>query len=106
VNEADKPYWADGGTARDGCLPDLPGRGVLSPLIYRSDDNDWPRTPGPVFEYGWNHTTLRALKVDPAITYLQVRYCFPDHLEKIEAIRAQFPDGEVLQHLELLRRKR
>jgi hypothetical protein len=46
-------------------------------MIYRSDDNDWPKTPGPVFEYGWNHTTLRALKVDPSITYLQVRYGFP-----------------------------
>ncbi len=43
-------------------------------IIYRSDETKWPREPGPVFEYGWNHTTLRALKVDPAITYLQVAY--------------------------------
>ncbi|MBM7069465.1 FAD-binding oxidoreductase [Actibacterium sp. 188UL27-1] len=72
-------------------------------LIYRSDDESgWDRSPGLVFEYGWNHTTLRALKVDPSITYLQVRYGFPDHLEKIEQIRAAFP-GELLQHLEALR---
>jgi hypothetical protein len=46
-------------------------------MIYRSDDNDWPKTPGPVLRIHWNHTTLRALKVDPSITYLQVRYGFP-----------------------------
>ena len=72
-------------------------------LIYRSDDESgWERTPGPVFEYGWNHTTLRALKVDPSITYLQVRYAFPDYMEKIAKVRAKFP-GECIQHLEALR---
>ena len=71
-------------------------------LIYRSDDNNWSRTPGPVFEYGWNHTTLRALKVDPTITYLQVRYRFPDHLKLIEEMRDTF-SPEVLQHLEVMR---
>jgi len=72
-------------------------------MFYRSDDETgWDRTPGPVFEYGWNHTTLRALKVDPAITYLQVRYAFPDYMDKIEQIRAKFPD-DCLQHLEVLR---
>lgn len=72
-------------------------------LIYRSDNHDWPRYPGPVFEYGWNHTTLRALKVEPSITYLQVRYGYPNHIEKVEAIRKAFPDGEVMQHLEVMR---
>ena len=52
-------------------------------MIYRNDDHDWARNPGPVFEYGWNHTTLRALKVDPSITYLQVRYGYPRHRELI-----------------------
>ncbi len=72
-------------------------------LIWRSDRPDWPRHPGPVFEYGWNHTTLRALKVDPSITYLQVRYAAPDHLATLARIRAAFPGGEVLQHLEVMR---
>jgi len=71
-------------------------------LIYRSDAGDWVRDPGPVFEYGWNHTTLRALKVDPSITYLQVRYGGPDHHDKVAAMRAAFP-GEVFQHLEVIR---
>ena len=71
-------------------------------LIYRSDDNDWSRDPGPVFEYGWNHTTLRALKVDPSITYLQVRYAQPNHMDLIEKMRRDFAP-EVLQHLEVMR---
>ena len=72
-------------------------------LIYRSDDETgWARTPGPVFEYGWNHTTLRALKVDPAITYLQVRYGGPDPLALVERIKAEF-SPELLQHLEAIR---
>jgi FAD/FMN-containing dehydrogenase len=55
-----------------------------------------------VFEYGWNHTTLRALKVDPAITYLQVRYGFPQHRDLVKRMRAAF-SPEVLQHLEVIR---
>ena len=71
-------------------------------LIYRSDNNDWDRDPGLVFEYGWNHTTLRALKVDPDITYLQVRYGYPHHFDLVEQMRAEF-SPEVLQHLEVMR---
>ncbi|MEO1494559.1 MAG: FAD-binding oxidoreductase [Pseudomonadota bacterium] len=71
-------------------------------VIYRSDGNDWERGPGLVFEYGWNHTTLRALKIDPKITYLQVRYGYPDHIELVEKVRATF-GREVLQHLEVIR---
>jgi FAD/FMN-containing dehydrogenase len=85
----------------DGFLTFL-GRRPQARLIYRHDDNDWPRTPGPVFEYGWNHTTLRALKVDPSITYLQVRYGFPDHLALVEKMRDAL-SPEVLQHLEVLK---
>ena len=85
----------------DGFLTFL-GRRPRAKLIYRNDDFDWERTPGPVFEYGWNHTTLRALKVDPKITYLQVRYGYPQHKELIAQMREQF-SPEILQHLEVLR---
>lgn len=85
----------------DGFLTFL-ARRPYARLIYRNDDFDWDRTPGPVFEYGWNHTTLRALKVDPSITYLQVRYGYPQHKELIAEMRAKF-SPEILQHLELLR---
>ena len=87
--------------AMDGFLTFL-ARRPYAHLIYRSDAHDWPREPGPVFEYGWNHTTLRALKVDPTITYLQVRYAGPDYLDKIEAVRMAF-GPEVMQHLEAMR---
>jgi hypothetical protein len=85
----------------DGFLTFL-GRYPGASLIYRSDQTHWPKEPGPVYEYGWNHTTLRALKVDPSITYLQVGYGPGTYQEKIAAIRAKFP-GEVIQHLEAMR---
>lgn len=56
----------------------------------------------PVFELAWNHTTLRALRVDPAITYLQVLYPFPHQLSLVEKIHARFGD-EVMCHLEFVR---
>ena len=56
----------------------------------------------PTYELAWNHTTLRALRVDPAITYLQSLYPFPNHLELIEKIDGLFPD-EVFSHLEFVR---
>ncbi len=71
-------------------------------ILYNSADNDWPKTPGALAEYTWNHTTLRALKVDPSITYLQVRYGYPNHMDLVEQVRAEF-GAEVLQHLEVMR---
>ncbi|MEQ1942882.1 FAD-binding oxidoreductase [Mesorhizobium sp. VNQ89] len=56
----------------------------------------------PAYELAWNHTTLRALRIDPAITYLQSLYPFPSHLDLIEKIDGLFP-GEVLSHLEFVR---
>jgi FAD/FMN-containing dehydrogenase len=87
--------------AMDGFLTFL-ARRPAARLIWRSDETSWPRHPGPVYEYGWNHTTLRALKVDPSITYLQVRYPPEATLEKVEEMRAAF-SPEVLQHLEVMK---
>lgn len=64
--------------------------------------DDEKRGLPPAFELAWNHTTLRALRVDPAITYLQSLYPFPDHLALVEKIDALFP-GEVFSHLEFVR---
>lgn len=71
-------------------------------VIYRSDLTRWERDPGRIFEYGWNHTTLRALKVDPSITYLQVGYGTDDPVALVEQIRARL-SPEVLQHVEVTR---
>lgn len=87
--------------AMDGFLT-FAARHPEAQVIYRSDAHDWPRDPGVAYEYGWNHTTLRALKVEPSITYLQVRYAGPDFLAKIAAVRARFGD-ELMQHLEVMR---
>ena len=54
------------------------------------------------YELSWNHTTLRALRVDPSITYLQVLYPFPGQLALVEKIHRHFGD-EVPGHLEFVR---
>ncbi len=56
----------------------------------------------PLYELSWNHTTLRALRVDPSITYLQVLYPFPDQLATVARIHDRFGD-EVMGHLEVVR---
>ncbi len=70
--------------------------------IYVQGQTEWPRDPGLVFEYGWNHTTLRALKVDPSITYLQIAYGVDDPIELAKAVREKL-SPEVLQHIEVTR---
>ncbi len=73
-------------------------------LLMRSDTlcaTDAKGLP-PIYELGWNHTTLRALRVDPAITYLQVLYPFPDVVDLVDKIHARFGD-EVQAHLEFVR---
>ena len=54
-------------------------------ILYRSDTATEAEKKGlpPVFELTWNHTTLRGLRVDPTITYLQVLYPFPTHVESV-----------------------
>ena len=71
-------------------------------VIYTEGETEWPKAPGHVFEYGWNHTTLRALKVDPSITYLQIAYGTDDPIGLIQKVRAQL-SPEVLQHVEVTR---
>jgi FAD/FMN-containing dehydrogenase len=80
------------------------GRFKGSSLLMRSDHLSAEETKGlpPGFELGWNHTTLRALRVDPSITYLQVLYPFPNQIELIDRIHARFGD-ELPCHLEFVR---
>jgi FAD/FMN-containing dehydrogenase len=56
----------------------------------------------PIYELTWNHTTLRALRVDPSITYLQARYPAEGALALIKHIHDRFAE-EVMGHLELIR---
>jgi FAD/FMN-containing dehydrogenase len=73
-------------------------------ILFRPDqlsESDLKGLP-PVFELSWNHTTLRALRVDPAITYLQVLYPFPNGLDLVERLHARFGD-ELPAHLEFVK---
>ncbi|GLQ09602.1 FAD-linked oxidase [Devosia yakushimensis] len=68
-------------------------------MLYRSDlasEEERRRLP-PIYELAWNHTTLRALKVDPTITYLQTRYPTVAHVEKIISILGD----ELPMHIEV-----
>jgi FAD/FMN-containing dehydrogenase len=73
-------------------------------ILYRSDIAGEAEKKGlpPVFELTWNHTTLRGLRVDPTITYLQVLYPFPTHLESVARMTELFGD-EVPGHVEFIR---
>ena len=44
----------------------------------------------PIYELSWNHTTLHALRIDPAITYLQVLYPPPAHVERVREMYSFF----------------
>jgi FAD/FMN-containing dehydrogenase len=57
----------------------------------------------PIYEFTWNHTTLHAIRIDPTITYLQLRFPPANNLELIDWVASRF-DNEVLLHLEFQRR--
>lgn len=70
-------------------------------MLYRSDkagEEELKRLP-PIYELAWNHTTLRALKVDPTITYLQTRYPTIEHVKTIVGLLGD----ELPMHIEMTR---
>ena len=81
----------------------LAGR-AKADILFRADTASDAEKSGlpPVFELTWNHTTLRGLRVDPTITYLQVLYPFPAHVESVRRMTELFAD-EVPGHLEFIR---
>ncbi|MEO6012754.1 MAG: FAD-binding oxidoreductase [Devosia sp.] len=70
-------------------------------LLLRTDTlpDDERRKLPPIYELAWNHTTLRGLKLDPGITYLQTQY---QDLEHVKWAIDTFGD-EVPMHLEMIR---
>ena len=57
----------------------------------------------PIYEYSWNHTTLHWIRIDPGITYLQLRFPPGRNLELVDWIARTWPE-EILLHLEFQRR--
>ena len=54
-----------------------------------------------IYDYTWNHTTQRALKADPAYTYLQDRFELDRVVEQVRERKRHFP--EMLEHIEFTR---
>lgn len=72
-------------------------------IMFRSDTIESMKGLPEAFELAWNHTTLRAMKVEPALTYLQVQYPSPGHVEKVRQMNDIFDADEVRDHLEFIR---
>lgn len=74
-------------------------------IVYDVDALEIEENPSgalPLYEYTWNHTTLHAMKVDKAYTYLQCLYPPGRNIEMVEHMMEKFGD-EVLMHLEMIR---
>jgi len=54
------------------------------------------------FELAWNHTTLRAIRVDPTITYLQMMMPRPVMFEKLMELKQRL-GNELMLHFEFTR---
>ena len=84
-------------------MPFLPSSAAQKgEILFRSDTVGRARRACRIYELTWNHTTLRGLRVDPSITYLQVHYPFPDHVANVRKMTEIFGD-EVPGHLEFIR---
>jgi FAD/FMN-containing dehydrogenase len=63
---------------------------------------DGPRTQPLLSDYTWNHTTLWAMKADPAWTYLQCGFSPGECREQFRKLRERFGE-EILFHIEFMK---
>ena len=61
-----------------------------------------PRTQPLLSDYTWNHTTLWAMKADPAYTYLQCGFSPANCEEQFRLLRERYGD-EILFHIEFMK---
>jgi FAD/FMN-containing dehydrogenase len=61
-----------------------------------------PRTQPLLSDYTWNHTTLWAMKADPAYTYLQCGFSPTQCREQFRLLRARYGQ-EILFHIEFMK---
>jgi FAD/FMN-containing dehydrogenase len=63
---------------------------------------DGPRSQPLLSDYTWNHTTLWAMKADPAYTYLQCGFSPRECREQFRLLRERF-GNEILFHIEFMK---
>ena len=66
------------------------------------EDELRPNGLQPAYEFGWNHTTLQALKMDKSWTYLQVAYPQPFNPSLVMKQMVRYGD-EIFWHHEMAR---
>ena len=71
-------------------------------LTYHKPAAELVKVPQTLIEYTWNHTTLNALKIDPTLTFTQLRFSPTEHIEQVRQVHdALHP--EMMLHLEFIR---
>lgn len=63
-----------------------------------------PRTQPLLSDYTWNHTTLWAMKADPAYTYLQCGFSAKQSREQFRLLRERY-GPEILFHIEFMKNR-
>ncbi|HZP07405.1 MAG TPA: FAD-binding oxidoreductase [Terracidiphilus sp.] len=63
---------------------------------------DGPRTQPLLSDYTWNHTTLWAMKADPAYTYLQCGFSPSESRKQFQLLRTRYGE-EILFHIEFMK---
>jgi FAD/FMN-containing dehydrogenase len=67
-----------------------------------ADAYEGPRTQPLLSDYTWNHTTLWAMKADPAYTYLQCGFSPTECREQFRLLRARYGQ-EIFFHIEFMK---
>jgi len=76
--------------------------GLAGGEVTFSGPYDGPRTQPLLSDYTWNHTTLWAMKADPAYTYLQCGFSPTECEEQFRLLRERFGQ-EILFHIEFMK---
>ena len=71
-------------------------------VTYHRASAELARVPQTLIEFTWNHTSLNALRVDPTLTYTQLRFAPNEHIEQVRAVYAAL-HPEMMLHLEFIR---
>jgi FAD/FMN-containing dehydrogenase len=76
--------------------------GAASAEVTFTGAYEGPRTQPLLSDYTWNHTTLWAMKADPAYTYLQCGFSPARCREQFHLLRERYGD-EILFHIEFMK---